>query len=435
MIGRGTRSELLWIVSGQGLTLLLGMLTLKLLTYLLGPEEYGRFGLGLTVAGTLNLFVYGPIGHAVARYYHICTSRDSLDELNRLVKFLLQATALIVLVAGLAAVWMVADSSWGMLMLAALGYGVASGTLSVWLADLNTQRERRNYALLQSADALLRLAGSVILVICVGMLGSAAMSGFLLGGAAAMMLTWWVRSKPATMLHNPDKLRNQGLISREFGAYASSISLFAIPAIFASYGDRWIIQQQLTEAHVGIYVALAQIANAPANLILAIFSQTINPILFQRAGDATSSTSMRDSRRMLYRAMLLLVGTLALMTVVSYVLGEWIVITLTSAEFVPYAGLLWVLVLSAAIFQIGQALAAEAFMYNRPFLLFLPKMLHATVFIGLSLWLVGNLQLQGVAIAAVIAAAIYLPLVMASNARAASARGLTTTANAAGIDR
>jgi O-antigen/teichoic acid export membrane protein len=198
--------------------------------------------------------------------------------------------------------------------------------------------------------------------------------------------------------------------------------LFAVPAIFSSYGDRWIIQQMLSDAHVGIYVALAQIANAPANLILAIFSQTINPILFQRAGDATDSESIRTSRQMLYRALLQLIGLLTLMTIVSYALGEWIVITLTSSEFVPYARLLWVLVLSAAIFQIGQALAAEAFLYNRPFQLFFPKMLHAMVFLGMSLWLVQSRQLEGVAIAAVVASAIYLPLVLLANTRAAKAR-------------
>ena len=224
-------------------------------------------------------------------------------------------------------------------------------------------------------------------------------------------------------------------LSREFGAYASSISLFAIPAIFASYGDRWIIQQLLTDADVGIYVALAQIANAPANLILAVFSQTINPILFQRAGDATSGESVRAGRQMLYRAMLLLIGLLALMTFVSYVFGEWIVITLTSPDFAPYARLLWVLVLSAAIFQVAQALAAEAFLYNRPVLLFFPKMLHAIVFLGLTLWLVGRQQLEGAAIAAVIAAAVYLPLVLATTARAAKARGLFAATDPVGTDR
>ncbi|MBI5923197.1 MAG: oligosaccharide flippase family protein [Betaproteobacteria bacterium] len=436
MIGQGTRAELLWIVAGQSLVLLLGMLTLKLLTYLLGPEEYGRFALGLTIAGTLNLFVYGPLGHAVARYFHICANRGSLAELEYLSKRLLQGIALGVLMIGIAVTfWNGSDHVWGVLILSALGYGVASGTLSVWLAELNTRRERRSYSILQSADALLRLVGSVVLVMLVGILGSAAMSGFLLGALASLLLTWWLGRRQTTTPGEFGKLFGKDALGRDFGAYAGSISLFAVPAIFSNYGDRWIIQQMLSDAHVGIYVALAQIANAPANLILAIFSQTINPILFQLAGDATDSESIRVSRQMLYRAMLQLIGLLALMTIVSYALGEWIVITLTSSEFVPYASLLWVLVLSAAIFQIGQALAAEAFLYNRPFQLFFPKMLHAMVFLGISLWLVHSRKLEGVAIAAVIASAIYLPLVLLSNTRAAKARVMTGVDNSPEIIR
>ncbi len=435
-IGRVARSELLWVVTGQMLSLLLGMATLKVLTYLLGPEDYGRFALGLTVAGTLNLFIYGPMGHAVARYFHICSGRGTLGELNRLVKFLLRWSAASIFLGGIAAtVWVTAgtERSWGVLLILALGYGVTSGTLSVYLADLNTRRERRTYALLQSADALLRLAGAVLFAIAVGAKGGGAMAGFLLGSLASLLIVRFLQkgaSPPAN--RGLRELFGAGALGREFGGYAFSITLFAIPAIFASYGDRWIIQQMLSDAHVGIYVALAQIANAPANLLLAVFSQTINPVIFQRAGDSGSTESMRGSRRQLYRALLLLAALLALVTGVSYVFGEWIVAMLTSSDFVPHAKLLWVLVLAAAIFQIAQALAAEAFLYNRPFLLFFPKMAHAAVFLGIALWLVIDRQLEGVAIAAVVAAATYLPLVLGVNARAAKARGLNSSSRSAG---
>jgi len=434
--GRVARAELLWVLAGQLLTLLLGIATLKVLTYLLGPEDYGRFALGLTLAGTLNLFIYGPIGHAVVRYFHICSSRGTSADLERLITTLLRWSAAGIFLLGIiATAWVSAgaQTGWGVLLILALGYGVTSGTLSVYLADLNTRRKRRTYALLQSADALLRLAGAVIFAIAVGAKGGAAMAGFLLGSLASLLIARTLQKSPASAASSGSReLFRAGALGREFGNYAFSITLFAIPAIFASYGDRWIIQQTLTAAQVGIYVALAQIANAPANLMLAVFSQTINPIIFQRAGDSLSIESMRDSRRQLYRALLLLAALLALMTGVSYVYGEWIVAILTSADFVPHAGLLWVLVLAAAIFQIAQALAAEAFLYNRPLLLFSPKMAHAVVFLGISLWLVSGRQLEGVAIAAVVAALAYLPLVLAVNARAARARGLNASPRAVG---
>jgi O-antigen/teichoic acid export membrane protein len=416
------RAEVLWVALGQVFTLLLGILALKALTSLLGAEDYGRFALGLTAAGALNLFVYGPIGHAVARYFHLSSEGRDRDELSRMVSVLMVRSAAILAATGVflaILTGVLAGVEWGGLVAAALGYGVVGGTLSIVLADMNTRRRRQDYALLQVFDALMRLLGAVLLVLLIGATGTVAMSGFLLGSLVATSFAL-VRQRAhgrgrAGMAESLD----QGVLARPFARYAFSIAVFAVPGLFAGYGDRWIIHQWLSETHVGIYVALAQIANAPANLVLAIFSQSVNPVIFQRAGESASPDALHGGRRVLYRALLLLVTVLALMTLVSYAFGEWIVTVLTSPEFTRYAGLLWVLVLSAAIFQIGQALASEAFLYNRPSLLFLPKLIHALTFLGLSAWLISDRQLAGVAIAALVAAVIYVPLVVLMNARMA----------------
>lgn len=429
MIGRGIRAELLWVALGQALTLLLSISALKLLTSLLGPEDYGRFALGLTLAGTLNLFVYGPLGHALTRYFHICSGRGTLGEMNRLLAYLLRWSAFIILFVGIAATVLTAMGAgiaWGALVAAALAYGVTSGVLSVYLAEMNTRRERRGYALLQTADALLRLAAAAALTLSAGATGAAAMAGFLVGSLASLLIARFALKKTSDS-RDVRGLFGVGALGREFGGYAFSITLFAIPGILSSFGDRWIILQTLSAAHVGIYVALSQIANAPANLLLAVFSQTMNPVIFQRAGDASSADAMRASRRLLYRALLLLVALLILAIGVSFVFGEIIVRIVTSPDFAPYARLLWVLVLSSAIFQIAQALASEAFLLNKPFLLFLPKLLHAAIFLGLSLWLVQDWKLDGVAIAGVAAATVYLLLILATNRYAARACGLTAS--------
>jgi hypothetical protein len=172
----------------------------------------------------------------------------------------------------------------------------------------------------------------------------------------------------------------------------------------------------VTQSDVGIYVALNQIAAAPANLLLAIFSQLLHPILFQRAGGGQALASVHASRMLLYRALSVLVVVLFGIVAVSALFGEWLTGWLTSTEFARHGGLLWQLALAAGIFQIGQALAAETFVHNRPFLLFFPKMAHAVSFLGLAyLWILPR-GLEGVALAAVVAALIYLLLVAVTNA-------------------
>lgn len=417
-LGKSAYLELFWVAAGQGVTLLLGIVTLKILTSLLGPESYGQFALGLSIAGGLNLFFYGPLSQAVSRYFHICSESGHPAALDRVLAQALKRVSWGVVLGGAliaALLEILSLAQWIVLVLVALGYGIFSGVLSVYLAQINTRRQRRRYSMLQSADAALRLMAATALIMCWAHSAVLALAGFLLG---SLLVCGLARKNSGEEGHSealPPASSVQSL-GQDFTRYAASFSLFAVPGIFAVYGDRWLIQQAMTDADVGIYVALAQIAAAPANLLLSIFSQTLNPILFQRAGAASSPASVRASRFLLYRALVFFVFSLFVVVVVSAIFGATLVQWMTSAAFAQHGSLLWNLVLSAAVFQIGQALAAEAFVYNRPFLMFFPKTAHALVFLGLAFLLVGERGLEGVALAAVFAAFVYLILVVVMNA-------------------
>lgn len=419
MIGARARSELFWVVLGQGCTLLLGVLTLKLLTVLLGPEEYGSFVLALSITGLLNLFFYGPLGQAVSRYFHVCADAGDMPAFVATKSLLLRRAAWLVAVPGgvaLVVLSLLGLPEWSLMAALALGYGLCAGVLSVDLADFNTRRQRRSYALLQSGDALLRLLFAVMAVYCLETRATGALAGFLCGSLVFALLA---RRGLDSQQTATEQAPGAPPVAAGFTRYAASFSLFALPAAVATYGDRWLIQQALTAADVGIYVALAQIASAPANLLQAVFSQVMNPILFQRAGAAGSPAALRASRRLLYRTLLLLLSVLLAVVAVSVLFAKEIVMLMTSAAFADYAHLLWLLVLAAAIFQLGQGLSAEAFIHNRPALLLFPKVAHAVVFIGLALALVGKSGLPGVAYAAIVAACVYLGLVVLNNAKAA----------------
>src|SRR5436309_11128530 len=72
------REELFWIVLGQVLMLAGGMVGIKLLTNVMGPEKYGQLALGITIAGLLNLFVYGPISSTALRFCSIYRNMGQL---------------------------------------------------------------------------------------------------------------------------------------------------------------------------------------------------------------------------------------------------------------------------------------------------------------------------------------------------------------------
>jgi len=55
------RHEMIWVVVGQILAFLGAFAGVKILTNVMQPEGYGLLALGMTIAGLLNMFIYGPI--------------------------------------------------------------------------------------------------------------------------------------------------------------------------------------------------------------------------------------------------------------------------------------------------------------------------------------------------------------------------------------
>jgi len=166
LLGRAVslRGEIAWVAFGQGLVFLGGFASVKALTTLMGPEEYGRLALGLTVAGFLNMFVYGPVGQAVARYFSVFRERGELLLYNRVILNTHKSAALFVIAGGaavFAAVYVFLDLSWASLVFAAIIFSVVTGWNGTFFWLLSAMRQRKLTAMHQAADAWLRLTMAV----------------------------------------------------------------------------------------------------------------------------------------------------------------------------------------------------------------------------------------------------------------------------------
>ncbi len=102
-IGRGGY-ELVWVALGRTAYLAGVFAGMKLFTHWLPREEYGRLALGLSIAGLVSLFTFGPIGQAILRYFAVHRDDGTLPlYFHAIVRSLLQAVILIAATAALAA--------------------------------------------------------------------------------------------------------------------------------------------------------------------------------------------------------------------------------------------------------------------------------------------------------------------------------------------
>lgn len=423
---RALRGELAWIILGQLLGFIAGFAGIKALTNQMGSRGYGQLALGLTIAGVMNLFVYGPVSNVVSRYYAAYREQGALSlyfpVLRRMHgRLALLLTLLSLMAAGL--VYLRFGLPWGVIVLLSCLYGIASGVNVSFLALQSAIRQRKLVALHQGGDAWLRIALAIALVMLGGKDGSWAMLGYL-GGTLLVVI-----SQRHFALQNREIAGNWsvpasdgkrlGECRREFYGYAWPFVLFAVFAAISMYADRWILQGVNGESAVGIYAAIYQIAASPVNIFFAMVNQLMVPIVFERAADMSTETHVRDSAALLRTTIIVSAASALLITLVAACFSEALVRLITNADFARYHHLLWISVLGLSLFNIAQLFTIKGLSHNRPRIYLWPKVCQAVSFLALGYLLAKPLPLLGVAWGICLSSAIYLMAVLLVNRRLA----------------
>ena len=410
-----------WVIAGQLLAFLGGFAIIKVLTAELGPAAYGQLALGISIAGVLHMFLYGPIEQTALRYVSNYRERGRLGQLFALLEWAHKYAAIwVIAVAAVAAVFVhiFAGPPWSLLVLIASSFGIAGG-VNVTLSSLQTAfRHRRAVAIFQAGEVWLRLGFATAGLAFVDHTANAALLGFSLAtaGTAAAQLLWLARN-PEVRPHLGHSIDGEdGRQARaELLAYGSPYVAFAGFAWLASYSDRWIILMFSDEHSVGIFAALLQIANAPIALFLGITNQFLVPLIFDRAGAAKSSGQTASSARLLGATAAVYVLALSTIIATAALFAEPIVRLLTNAQFAQHADLLWILCAGLGLASTGQLLVVKGLSQNRSREYVLPKFVQVVVLLLAAPFLVAHQGLAGMALALCASGATYLMAVALIN--------------------
>ena len=419
----GLRHEMAWILLGQGLSFAGGFIGIKVLTTIMGPAGYGKLALGLTIAGILTTFIYGPLANVVSRFYSIYRERGELSVYFAVLKRTHCVAAVILsvlsLVAAGIATWRV-GGEWALIITLALFFGIASGINTSYIALQSAIRQRNVVALHQGADVWLRIGLSIALLALFSKSSCFALLGYLLGTITV------------TLSQNVFALRNreirsawgkecagvqQRACSREFMVYASPFVAWAGIAYVSAYGDRWILQYLFGAREVGIYAALFQIANSPIAQLTTMINQLMVPIIYERAGSLSLEEQVRSSARLLRMVVLVTSAVLALVTLAMYLFSEALVRLLTSQAFIEHHHLLWIITAGLALLHTGQMLTTKGMYANKPQIYLWPKILQAASFILFSLFLCARFGVSGVAISLCVSSLVHLLMIVMINRR------------------
>jgi O-antigen/teichoic acid export membrane protein len=379
-----------WTISGQLLYVLGAAAGVKLLTSLLGPRVFGMLALGLTIAGLGNLFLYGPFGQAVLRFYSIFRNRGNLQELHQAISRFQWMTATLIsaimaLVTMAAYQWYGSDIA-GLIFFSTV-FMITSGITSLQIALRNALGHYSIVAVAQGTDAWLRVLFAYAAILFLQVSATAAVLGYALAGVVMALGLWFLNHKQIAGWADREKSPQWSALgprAHELYAYAFPFVLFAVFGVVTAFGDRWLIELCCGLADVGIYAALHQVAYAPLVVLSNAVNQFLLPLVYAHAGDGSSASDLHRAQRA-YRMALLLAGACFLAWVsFTFAFGEPVLRILTASGFTANHKLLWLLALGGGIFYFGQILVIRGLYEIQPQRYIFPKALHAGVFFALA---------------------------------------------------
>lgn len=419
---RRVRGELIWVLIGHATAFIGGVAGIKALTSLLGPENYGRMALGLTIAGFLTTFLHNPLSNSAARFYspfqHNGQGLVYFAVLRSLHLKLLLILLPFVLIVPLLVAYLF-DKGWGLLVLAGLLFGLVNGIWVSCLAWQNAARERRRATLSQIADVWLRISIAILLAMLFAS-GEGALFGYVIG--TSLVLFWQNRLAVSSekILITKEAVPTRGQLDqarREFIRFSLPFAGYALFTSLTLYADRWIVQGIAGAESVGIYAAMFQLASSPVNILFAVINQLMVPIVYEKARGGMYGEIKTEIRILLHRIAGFGMLILIVMLVPLYFWCKPLARLFTTTTFAEQASLIPLLVLGMGLFHIGQIYTLEGNCCNRPGVYLWAKIAHAMLLCFSGVLLTYNLGVYGMALAVLIASSVYLVAVPLINFR------------------
>lgn len=296
------KADFLSVVLGRLATALLAVATLRIMTALLGPDDYGQWALFIAFQTFGSLFLINPVDQYLFRHVHEWWDRGIL--LGYLTKFRQYIRAISILIAVAVGVWFFfqdqSNSSLGHAVLASAAVGSIL-YFGAWNATLVTQLNvlgfRVHSVVVLITSMLIGLIFSIILV----MQYQYAVSwifGQAFGAAIGALCGWKILTGHAIQLKKEHRLliASDGFLNRR------NILLFCFP-LAAATGFMWLqntgyrfwVNGVWGPAELGILVVGLGISAQLTSIVEGLAMQFLYPYFARRIADAKSDAQTGEA--------------------------------------------------------------------------------------------------------------------------------------------
>jgi O-antigen/teichoic acid export membrane protein len=410
--------EALWVILGQLAVVLGSLVSVRVLTGLLEPSQYGQLALAVTVVTLANQTLMGGLANAFARYYAIAAAKNDVrGYASDALRLLTIASGLIVLTGLVLCVILLfaKHTGWVAPVLILIPLAVFNGSNACLTAFQNAARQRAVASLHAGMDAWLKIVCAVVVISVSGPSMSSALAGFTVAAALvfASQLAFLRKALGASLPALSIRARKPSWLD-PMVSYSWPFSTWGIFTWAQQSSDRWALAAFASVASVGQYNVAYQLGYAPISLVTNMCSALLAPVFFSRAGLREDNPRSANVRLHIWITTLVAGGLTILAFVMALLLHKPIFLILVSEPFRESSVYFPWLVLGGGLFATGQMLTMQHMAELKPNTLVGVKIL--TAIFGCLAAFVGafHLGIGGVVAAVVFFGAIYILAVLRS---------------------
>lgn len=414
-----------WLFLGHGLTLLGQFVLIKYLAVATSKSLFGQFSIAMLVVAALGALFYGPLVQWALRHYQEFFERKRLGEYFYLI---LIATFLFVVMAVLLSLFILP-----ILDLYRHGFDVYALVLVIVFsflsnfnnllsAILNASSYSKIAAVSYFLGSWVKVFGAVFAIECFDsiisyLLASIIIFQFVLFVMQLMMILLCCDFDKLNKVSKIRKNKRMFLHVRRMNEYLLPFLVWGVPGYVALMGDRWVLAVYENVDVVAEYAAMVFVTFGVSNAIGMALNKASGPIVFRVSGRGSNASRRNDAKNIVNGLTTILIAGYGLMIWLYAMWPVKILELFATSDYATYAKYLWVMMLSASVFNISQYLITHGLVDKRPKIYVVPKLIHGFVILVLLLGLVPFFGVGGAIVGVLIGNVIQLGMIYSVNVR------------------
>ena len=424
-ISKAQASEFSWLASGQIINLLLGFISIKLMTSV-GPDQYGEFILASSIMGILTLVYFGPLEQGYIRQYFNYTndphSRNVfLESLIRVLKWSLVGLIILASISIITGKYYLNANPLFMIC-ASIMICIGASFVPVQ-GMMNALRLRKQAAMVQIVEKILTILflaflftywqkNIIVLFLCV-IMGT--------GFGSTLRLLIYREQYVSRLNSNGDKARiSDNYLKKEIRTriinYSMPFFLWGGISWIQLNGERWVINHLLNTVEVGRYGLAATLLNSTVVIAATVLAQFLTPIIYKHFSNQDPIEIKRGwsiIRLQSWITFYMFAGFALLFLFC----GKYLIRIISSDAYAIQDWILCLFTFGLGLFYVSQALTNVGLSLQKPQIYIAPKII--TTFISIIAYYIGCNYYGIAGVVGAIAAVnlLYLVLVLSVNRR------------------